>query len=207
MTPLPRGLDAHLIETGEGGEILAQGNFLTVRRDNVRLPDGKQATREYVVHPGAVAVIPVLDDGRLVLVRQFRYPVGRVLLEFPAGKIDPGEPTWRTAVRELEEETGYLAREWAHAGVMHNACAYSTEGIEIWFARGLVQGPQRLDDGEFIELALMTPQELDARAGRGEVTDAKTLWGLLWLQRWQAGAWALNWQAVEALGQTAASKP
>jgi len=190
--------DAHLREHALGGRVLHKGSFLEVRRDDVRLPDGAAATREYVVHPGAVAIVPLLDDGRLVLERQFRYPVGRVLLEFPAGKIDPGESTLRCAQRELLEETGYRAREWACAGVIHNAAAYSTEGIEIWFARGLQAGAQRLDAGEFIELCLLSEAELEAHAGRGELSDVKTLVGLLWLQKWRAGLWALDWHAADA---------
>ena len=185
--------DSHLHEHRLGGMLLSKGNFLEVRRDHVRLPDGSQATREYVVHPGAVAIVPLLDDGRLVLERQFRYPVGRVLLEIPAGKIDPGEDTLACAQRELLEETGYQAREWARAGVVHNAAAYSTEGIEIWFARGLSAGTQRLDVGEFIELCLMTEAELEHRAATGELSDVKTLIGLMWLQKWRAGLWSLDW--------------
>ena len=185
--------DVHLRELGLGGQVLAKGSFLEVRRDDVRLPDGDTATREYVVHPGAVMIVPVLDDGRLVLERQFRYPVARVLLEFPAGKIDAGESTLACAQRELVEETGYHAREWACAGVLHNAAAYSTEGIEIWFARGLREGAQRLDAGEFIELCLMTEPELDRRAAAGELSDMKTMVGLMWLQKWRAGHWPLQW--------------
>lgn len=185
--------DAHLREHGLGGQVLSKGNFLELRRDDVRLPDGSQATREYVVHPGAVAIVPLLDDGRLVLERQYRYPVGRVLLEFPAGKIDPGEDTLACARRELLEETGYHARHWARAGVVHNAAAYSTEGIEIWFARGLSAGTQRLDVGEFLELRLMSETELEQCAASGQLTDVKTLIGLLWLQKWRAGLWPLDW--------------
>lgn len=186
--------DSHLREHGLGGVVLSKGNFLEVRRDDVRLPDGSQATREYVVHPGAVAIVPLLDDGRLVLERQFRYPVGKVLLEIPAGKIDPGEDTLACARRELLEETGYHAREWARAGVVHNAAAYSTEGIEIWFARGLSAGIQRLDVGEFLELCLLSEAELEQCAASGELSDVKTLIGLLWLQKWRAGLWPLQWQ-------------
>jgi ADP-ribose pyrophosphatase len=189
-----------LREHGLGGIVLSKGNFLEVRRDDVRLPDGGHATREYVVHPGAVAIVPLLDDGRLVLERQFRYPVGRVLLEFPAGKIDPGEDTLACARRELLEETGYHARHWARAGVVHNAAAYSTEGIEIWFARGLSLGTQRLDAGEFLELCLMDETELERHAASGELTDVKTLVGLMWLQKWRAGLWSLDWWDVELAG-------
>jgi len=173
--------------------VLSRSSFLELRRDDVRLPDGSLATREYVVHPGAVAIVPLLDDGRLVLERQFRYPVSKVLLEFPAGKIDPGEDTLACAQRELLEETGYHAREWARAGVVHNAAAYSTEGIEIWFARGLSAGTQRLDVGEFLELCLISEAELEQHAAAGALTDVKTLIGLLWLQKWRAGLWPLDW--------------
>lgn len=186
--------DDHLIERPLASEVLLDGSFLHVRRDTVRLPTGDTATREFVVHPGAVAVVPIAADGRLVLVRQWRHPVGQVLLEFPAGKIDPGEARRTTAARELREETGYRAAEWARACTMHNAAAYSTEVIEIWFARGLTQGAQQLDAGEHVEVVHHTEAELDAMAARGELTDAKTLIGLQWLQRWRAGAWPLAWQ-------------
>jgi ADP-ribose pyrophosphatase len=191
--------DKHLREHALGGRVLAKGSFLEVRRDDVRLPDGSAATREYVVHPGAVAIVPMLDDGRLVMERQFRYPIGRVLLEFPAGKIDPGESTLACAQRELCEETGYRAREWAYAGVLHNAAAYSTEGIEIWFARGLSPGERRLDQGEFIELCLMSEPELDRCAAAGELSDMKTMIGLMWLQKWRAGLWPLAWVGADGV--------
>jgi ADP-ribose pyrophosphatase len=186
-----------LTETHLDGVCVYEGHFLDVRRDRVRLPDGSESAREYIVHPGAVMVVPLLDDGRLLMERQFRYPVGRVMVEFPAGKLDAGEDPLVCAQRELREETGYVATEWAHAGVLHNAIAYSTEGIEIFFARGLRAGPAQLDEGEFLELLLMSPADLDAACAAGEVTDAKTLIGLQWLQRWQAGAWPLTWQTPD----------
>ena len=186
--------DAHLREVQVSSEAVYEGHFLKVRRDVVRLPDGKQSAREYIVHPGAVMIIPILDNGRLLLERQYRYPLGRVILEFPAGKIDAGEDKLVCAKRELLEETGYTAREWAHAGVLHNAIAYSDEGIEIFFARGLSAGRQKLDEGEFLELVTHSTTELDALAATGDITDAKTLIGLLWLTRWQDGEWALDWR-------------
>lgn len=194
------GGDGHLIEVATERRQLLRGNFLDVRGDTVRLPDGDLASREYVVHPGAVVVVPILDDGRLVLERQYRYPLSQVLLEFPAGKIDPGEPSSRCAVRELAEETGYRAREWAFAARMHNAAAYSTECIEIWFARGLTLGERQLDHGELIDVCAMEEAELEALASRGELTDAKTLISLMWLQKWRSGAWALDWRPAEAWG-------
>jgi len=192
-------IDAHLIETLVQTESVWRGRFLDVRSDTVALPSGVHTTREYIVHPGAVMVVPLLPDGRLVMERQFRHPMGRVMLEFPAGKIDAGEAPFTCAVRELAEETGYRAAEWARAGVLHNAIAYSTEGIEIWFARGLTAGPAQLDAGEFLDVVAHTATELDALCASGEVTDAKTLIGLLWLQKWQAGQWPIMWQALSVL--------
>lgn len=192
----PEASDLHLREHCLESRSVFEGNFLKVKRDLVRLPDGSQASREYINHPGAVMIVPILDDGRLLLERQFRYPLGRVMLEFPAGKLDAGEAPLHCAQRELLEETGYSATQWAHAGVLHNAIAYSDEGIQIFFARGLTQGQQSLDAGEFLELITLSVAELDALAASGAMTDAKTLIGLLWLSRWQRGEWALDWQAA-----------
>ncbi len=188
--------DAHLRETLLESEQVYCGDFLDVRRDRVRLPNGDTAHREYIVHPGAVMVVPILDDGRLVVERQFRYPVGRVMLEFPAGKLDVGESPLQCAIRELREETGYRAREWARAGILHNAIAYATEGIEVWFARGLTAGQRQLDAGEFLDVSTTTAQALSDMARRGELTDAKTLIGLNWLQSWQAGQWDIVWHSA-----------
>jgi ADP-ribose pyrophosphatase len=186
--------DAHLRERTVSSERVWKGRFLDVRQATVALPDGVHTTREYIVHPGAVMVVPILVDGRVVMERQFRYPMGRVMLEFPAGKIDAGEPPFTTAVRELAEETGYSAREWARAGVLHNAIGYSDEGIEIWFARGLQRGAVRLDAEEFLETVIHSEAEIDALCQSGGITDAKTLIGLLWLQKWRSGQWPLLWQ-------------
>ena len=188
--------DAHLREDTLQSEQVYRGHFLDVRRDQVRLPDGTTAGREYIVHPGAVMVVPLLDDGRLVVERQWRHPMARVMLEFPAGKLEMSEPPFECAVRELFEETGYRAAEWARAGVMHNAIAYSTECIEIWFARSLTLGQRQLDAGEFLDVISASEAELDEFARRGELTDAKTLIGLQWLQNWRAGRWPLRWQAA-----------
>ena len=118
----------------------------------------------------------------------------RVMLEFPAGKIDAGEPPFTTAVREMAEETGYSAREWARAGILHNAIGYSDEVIEIWLARGLQRGAVRLDAEEFLETVIHSEAEIDALCQSGGITDAKTLIGLLWLQKWRSGQWPLLWQ-------------
>ena len=189
--------DVHLLETWAASEEILNGHFLQVRRDTVSLPDGKHTTREYVIHPGAVMIIAQLDDGRLVLERQFRYPVRAVMIEFPAGKLDAGEASLHCAQRELLEETGYSAREWARAGVLHPVISYSTEHIDIWFARGLTEGQRNLDSGEFLDVFTATPAELLAWCGDGKVTDAKTLTGMLWLQNVASGAWTLDWHAFK----------
>ena len=192
--------DDHLIEHRVSQEELLHGHFLHAFRDTVRLPNQGLATREYVVHPGAVMVIPMLQmpDGslRLVLERQFRYPVGQVMIEFPAGKLDAGEDPWLCAQRELMEETGYRASEWARAGVLHPVIAYSTEVIEIWFAKDLTLGERQLDSEEFLDVFTATPDELMAWCQQGLLTDAKTLTGALWLQNVLSGAWSLSWQAI-----------
>jgi ADP-ribose pyrophosphatase len=186
--------DKHLIERRLASETLFRGNFLEARRDTVALPDGRSATRECVTHPGAVVIVPLLDDGRVVIERQYRYPVGRVMIEFPAGKLDAGEDPLVCGRRELLEETGYTAREWAKAGQMHLAIAYSTEVLHIYFARGLSAGARQLDEGEFLDVSTATPAQLLDWSRSGELTDAKSLSCLLWLQNVLSGAWMLDWQ-------------
>ena len=192
-------VDAHLREEFVESQQVYRGRFLDVRRDEVRLPDGSAAHREYIVHPGAVMIVPILDDGRLIVERQYRYPVARVMLEFPAGKLEFGEPPLECAMRELAEETGYRATEWARAGILHNAIAYSTEGIEIWFARGLSLGERALDVGEFVDVDTTTLESLEDAAQKGSLTDVKTLVGMLWLRHWREGRWSVSWTTPEPL--------
>ncbi len=188
---------AHLSERKLHSQELFKGKFLHAFLDTVELPNGVRATREYVVHPGAVMVVPMLHDTdgalRLVLERQFRYPVGQVMIEFPAGKIDPGEDSLVCAKRELREETGYSATSWAFAGRLHPVIAYSTEHIDIWFARGLTLGERCLDEGEVLDVFTATPAQLLAWCRDGTVTDAKTLIAALWLQNTLSNAWTLDW--------------
>ena len=192
LVPLD-GDTSHLRETLVEARQAWRGSFLDVRSDRVALPDGSETLREYIVHPGAVMIVPLLDDDRVIVERQWRYPMGRAMLEFPAGKLEPGEPVLDCAVRELIEETGYRAAEWARAGILHNAIGYSDEGIEIWFARGIVLGERSLDAGEFLDVFDASVDALEDAARRGEITDAKTLIGLLWLAHWRAGRWPLRW--------------
>jgi len=172
-----------LKETRLAGEFVFDGKLLKVHRDRVRLPDGGEGVREYIRHPGACAIVPLFDDGRVLLERQFRYPHGREFIEIPAGKLEPGEPHLETAKRELLEETGYTAREWTRIGVIHPAIAYTDEAIELYVARKLEKRERNLDEGEFLELVILPLAEALAMIRDGRITDAKTVAALLLLQR------------------------
>ncbi len=176
--------DSHLIESEIASESVFKGNLLHVRKDRVRLPNGQESVREYVVHPGAVVVLAFLDNGKLLFERQFRYPLRRVFLELPAGKIDAGESILDTAQRELLEETGYGAAEWEYLGVMHPCIGYSDERIEIFAARGLrLVGDKQLDHNEFLEVVEVAPEDARQAVWTGQITDAKTIAALFWLDK------------------------
>jgi ADP-ribose pyrophosphatase len=164
------------------GERVYDGTLLKVHRDRVRLPDGAEGVREYIRHPGAVAVVPLFDDGRVLLERQFRYPYRREFIEIPAGKLEPGEPHLDTAKRELLEETGYTAAEWTRLGVIHPAIAYTDEAIELFLAKGLLKGARRLDRGEFLELVVVDFSSAIEMIRDGRITDAKSVAALLWVK-------------------------
>jgi ADP-ribose pyrophosphatase len=185
-------MDKHLKESRISGDIAYNGSFLKVHRDTVSLPDGKHTSREYIKHPGAVVIIPVLDDGRILLERQYRYPNDRVFIELPAGKIDPGEDPLACAMRELEEETGYTATDWQFVSTIHNAIAYSDEHLDIYLARGLTAGEAKLDDGEFIETITASVDDLLDWVRSGKITDVKTVIGAFWLDKLRSGAWKLD---------------
>jgi ADP-ribose diphosphatase len=162
-----------------------RGVFLHVVADQVRLPDGATAQREYVRHPGAVMIVPMLDRDTVVLVRQYRYPLGRHFEEIPAGKADPGEEPLKTAQRELREECGYEAREWRRLTTLHPCIGYSDEAIELFLARDLVHVGAQLDEGEFLEVL---PVKLDMAVRwvrEGRITDTKTIIGLLWADKFR----------------------
>jgi ADP-ribose pyrophosphatase len=192
MTDKPRG-DTHLVESTVSSQLVYQGDFLHVKHDVVQLPDGKTAVREHIIHPGAVVIIPILDNGDVLLERQYRYPLGQVFIEFPAGKLDAGEAPLDCGKRELLEETGYTAREWAYAGQMHIAIAYTNEVIHIYFAKGLVAGERKLDSEEFLEVFAATPSQVMTWSRDGSITDSKTLTCTLWLQNYLSGNWSLDW--------------
>ncbi len=172
---MSKDADVHLTETMVDSKQVFDGMLLHIRRDTVRLPDGSLATREFVVHPGAALVVPVLPDGNLVAVRQFRYPVGAVFLEFPAGKIDAGETGLAAARRELIEETGYTAASFTPLGRVHSVVGYSDEAIDFFIAEGLDFVGARPDAGEFLDVVTLPPDSMLEALDKGEVTDAKTV--------------------------------
>jgi ADP-ribose pyrophosphatase len=178
--------DPALAETGVSSELLLDGKLLKAWRDEVRLPDGSASIREFIKHPGACIVIAELRPGVLVFERQFRYPVGQVFMELPAGKLDAGEEPLACARRELLEETGYVAESWQHIATLHPCVAYSDEHIEVFLARGLKYEGQQLDEGEFLEVFEMSLTDAEAAVFDGRITDAKTIACLFWARRFLA---------------------
>lgn len=185
----PQWKKGDFTETPLASETIFKGRLLHVKRDRVRLPNGGESEREYVVHPGAVLVIAVTDAGELVLERQYRYPLGRDFIELPAGKIDPGEDPAETAKRELAEETGYTAARWRRAAVMHPSIGYASEQIVIFLAEGLQSADAKLDDEEFLEVFTLPLETAVEWVRRGAITDAKTIAGLFWAGKILRDGW------------------
>ena len=183
---LPKG-DAHLREERLSGEDIYGGIFLNMKRDKVSMPDGQVAVREYLTHPGAVAIVAILDDGRVLMERQYRYPIAKACLEIPAGKLDSEEDHLLCAKRELEEETGYTATKWSYIRRIHPVISYSTELIDIYLAEGLVPGKSHLDDEEFLDVFAAPLEQILSWIEDGEITDVKTTISAYWLDRYRRG--------------------
>lgn len=173
----------NLEEARVDGEEVFSGKLLKVFRDTVRLPNDAISYREFIRHPGACVVLAEVRPGVLLFERQFRYPLGRALIELPAGKIDPTDTDLLCAQRELKEETGYSASEWRHLGTMHPCIGYSDERIEVFLARGLSHGAQSLDDNEFLEVFEMSVADAETAVYEGHITDAKTIVCLFWARK------------------------
>ena len=173
-----------LTETQIDSTLVYEGNFIQVHKDHARLPDGNTCMREYIKHPGAVAMLALLDNGNLVMERQFRYSPRQEFIELPAGKIDLGEDILLTAQRELLEETGYVAREWIHLTTAWPCIGYSDEKIEYYLARGLTHQGSQLDEGEFLEVFELSLAEAIDWMRQGKITDSKTIVGLFWLEKY-----------------------
>ncbi len=179
-----------LTEKQIDSKLVYDGNFITVYKDNVLLPDGSASTREYIIHPGAVAMLALLDNGNLVMERQFRYPLHREFIELPAGKIDKNEDILLCAQRELLEETGYEASEWIHLTTVCPCIGYADERMEYFLARGLKHVGGKLDDGEFLEVFELSLEDALEWIRQGKINDSKTIVGLFWLEKVLKEEWS-----------------
>jgi ADP-ribose pyrophosphatase len=176
-----------LKETRVESVLVYEGGFIRVHKDSVLLPDGAVSSREYITHPGAVAVLALLDNGNLVMERQYRYAPQREFIELPAGKIDHGEDILICAKRELLEETGYVAKEWIHLTTAWPCIGYADERMEYFLARGLVHQGSKLDDGEFLEVFELSLSEAIEWIRLGKINESKTIVGLFWLEKYLNG--------------------
>lgn len=174
-------------ETFIKDEDVFSGNFLHVKKHTVKTASGLIRTREFITHPGAATIIPLFDDGTTLLEYQWREPCQRAFWEFPAGKLDPNEEPLVCAKRELEEETGLVAKNWAYLGRIHNAIGYSDERLELYLAKDLTQKEQHLDDGECLALVRVPVKEVFSMVLNGEITDVKTIIGAFWLEKYLKG--------------------
>lgn len=182
-------MSADLTEKKVTSRASFKGRWLQINEDEVLLPDGKTALREYVLHPGAAIILPIFEDGSILMERQYRYPVGQHFYELPAGKLESGEASLETAQRELLEETGYVAAEWRELGSLHPCIGYSNERIDFFLARKLEFKGARLDEGEFLEILRVPLAEAVDWIRRGRITDTKTITGLFWAEKLATANW------------------
>ena len=164
-------------------KVVYKGDFLDVRRDKVLLPNGETGAREWVNHPGAVVIIPILPDGKIALIQQFRYAVGSEFIELPAGKLDAGEDPEKCALRELEEEIGYRANKINFLANIHPAIGFTNEIMGVFLAENLEKTEHNRDNDEFLELVPTTLTEALNLVWENKITDVKSIIGLLWLQK------------------------
>ncbi|HAJ71020.1 MAG TPA: NUDIX hydrolase [Methylophilaceae bacterium] len=176
--------DTDLEEHCISSEVIASGGMLTVKRDQVRLPSGHQSQREFVIHPGAVVVVPILPNGNIVFERQFRYALHQVFIELPAGKIDANEDILVTGQRELLEETGYSAQHWVKLGHQHPCIGYSNEVIHIYLAQNLTLGQHQRDEDEHLEVFELSLAQSMQMILNGEITDGKTIVAMLFAEKY-----------------------
>ena len=172
-----------LKESTVSSEKVYDGKFLDVRKDVVSLPDGKTSTREWINHPGAACIIPIMPDGKLGLIKQYRYPVQSTMIELPAGKLDMGEKPEVCAIRELEEETGYLADKLTFVTKIHPAIGFANEEMWIFLAENLIESQKNTDHDEFVELMPTSIEAALHMVWDGTITDVKTIIGILWAER------------------------
>ncbi len=172
-----------LKESTVSSETVYDGSFLDVRKDIVNLPDGNTSTREWINHPGAACIIPIMPDGKLALIKQYRYPVQSTMIELPAGKLDVGEKPEVCAIRELEEEIGYLADKLTFVTKIHPAIGFANEEMWIFLAENLVKSQINTDHDEFVELMPTSIEDAVRMVWNGAITDVKTIIGILWAER------------------------
>ena len=174
---------ADFSEYRQSGDTIFSGKVISVQKDTVRLPDGGTATREVVRHPGAVVIVPFVDEQTVLLEWQYRYPLGRHLWEVPAGKLEAGEDRLESAKRELVEETGYQAGEWREILSFISAAGFCDEELSLFFARNLSYVGHKRDEGEFLHVEATSLEKAWEMLAKGDITDAKTIIALLWIKQ------------------------
>jgi len=179
----------NLMEKTIKSEQVFTGRWLKVQRDDVSLPNGIQTIREYILHPGAALILPVLDDGRLLMIEQYRHPVKQVFLEFPAGKIDKGETSLQAAHRELREEVGYTSRIMSLMTRIHPVIGYSDEFIDLYLAKDLTEGEAQPDEGELLNIVKVEVKDALGLLRQGRLSDVKTAMALFWYEKTLSSSW------------------